>query len=119
MISRLKTVFGSPFEYERHPDGEIIVYTTDRAGQIKSKAAIAIKPDTIALVKTTIARQGEIKVGANRTRPSAGSLGAMLKAEGQSPQLLSYLIPILAEQGFCNFKIIEGLAIAVELRVAS
>jgi hypothetical protein len=41
-------------------------------------------------------------MGASRDMPPVGSLGAALLKLGQSPQQLSYLIPILVEQGYCS-----------------
>ncbi len=46
----------------------------------------------------------EIALGASRDKPSLDSLGALLKSEGQSPQQLSYLIPILAQAGICRVR---------------
>ena len=40
-------------------------------------------------------------MGASRDNPPKDSLGAVLKNEGQTPQQLSYLIPILIDDGFC------------------
>ncbi len=51
-------------------------------------------------------------MGASRDNPPENSLGAILKREGQTPQQLSYLIPILIDQGFCSFSK-EGKAFIV------
>jgi hypothetical protein len=114
-MPNLKTATGTPFSYKRHPDGEVIVYTADEQGHVQSKSAIAITPYTIDIVKQAISRQGRVKVGPSRDNPPPGSLGALLKADGQSPQQLSYLVPILADQGYCVI-IRDGRAIVVELR---
>ena len=46
----------------------------------------------------------EIKMGASRDNPPKNSLGFFIKKEKQFPQQLSYLIPILIEEGFCDFR---------------
>ena len=43
-------------------------------------------------------------MGASRDNPPKGSLGYFITMEKQSPQQLSYLIPILIEEGFCDFR---------------
>ncbi len=42
-------------------------------------------------------------MGASRDNPPQNSLGTVLKNERQTPQQLSYLIPILIESGFCEY----------------
>jgi len=42
-------------------------------------------------------------MGAFRDNPLQNSPGAVLKREGQTPQQLSYLVPILIESGFCEY----------------
>ena len=32
---KLTTLMGNPFHYKRHPDGEIIVYTPDKEGNVQ------------------------------------------------------------------------------------
>ena len=63
-----------------------------------------ITPFSVDLVKRAIQGSGEIKMGASRDNPPKISLGALIKKEKQSPQQLSYLIPILIEEGFCDFR---------------
>ena len=91
-----------PFQHKRHPDGEIIVYPPESRRTLQTRSAIVITPYTIELVKSAIRKAGRIKMGASRDKPPDGSLGAVVKAEKQSPQQLSYLIPILVEDGFCR-----------------
>lgn len=40
-------------------------------------------------------------MGACRDNPSKNSIGEALKMQGYSPQNLSYVIPLLIEEGFC------------------
>jgi len=111
-MKQLTTATGSPFQFKEHPNGDIIVYSADGNGQLQAKSAIVITPFTIGLVKKAIQQKGRILVGASRDQPPAGSLGALLKAEKQSPQQLSYLVPILVDQGFCSIGR-DGRAIVV------
>jgi len=100
------------FQYKEHPDGEIIVYTSDKYGNLQEKSAIVISPYTIQLIKNAIIDYKVIKMGASRDNPPPNSLGALLKKEKQSPQQLSYLIPILIESGVCEVRR-EGRAFIV------
>ena len=96
------TVTGSPFQYKEHPDGEIIVYPSDGHGQLQNRSALVITPHMIDLISRTIQQRGRVAVGASRDNPPVGSLGAIVKKEKQSPQQLSYLIPILERLGMCR-----------------
>ena len=98
----LSTLSGNRFQYKIHPDGELIVYVSDREDKPQNKSAIVITPYTINLVKDAIRNRLEIAMGASRDNPPPGSLGALIKGEKQSPQQLSYLIPILIEAGECE-----------------
>lgn len=80
------------------------MYHPDREGNLQSKSAVVITPFTINLVKQAIKEAGEIAMGASRDNPPRSSLGALIKKEKQSPQQLSYLIPILIAEGFCDFR---------------
>ena len=92
------------FQYKKHPDGELIVYPADKNGVLQEKSAIIITPYTITLVVDAIKKHTEIPMGASRDNPPQESLGALIKKEKQSPQQLSYLIPILVELGMCKFR---------------
>ena len=92
------------FQYKKHPDGELIVYPADKNGDLQEKSAIIITPYTIDLVLDAIKKHTEIPMGVSRDNPPQGSLGVLIKKEKQSPQQLSYLIPILVESGMCKFR---------------
>jgi hypothetical protein len=97
-----ETLTGSKFQYRVHDTGEIIVYPSEKKGTLQAKSAIVITPFTIDLVKSAIVRSMEIAMGASRDNPPTFSLGKIIKDEKQSPQQLSYLIPILVEQALCE-----------------
>src|SRR5574341_686688 len=82
------------FRYKGDLNEELIIYL-DENGKPQDKFALVITPYVIKRIKTAIRQGRKILMGANRDNPSRNSLGALLKAERQTPQQLSYLIPIL------------------------
>lgn len=63
---------------------------------------IAISVDTIRLIKTEIARRNPVLMGACRDNPSRNSLGETLRGRGITPQVLSYVVPLLVDSGYCT-----------------
>lgn len=102
-MKKLETLSGKTFYYKCFDKEEFIIYPSDKEGNKQDKFAIAITLYTINLVKAEIIRKRNVHMGASRDNPPENSLGALLKMEGQTPQQLSYLIPILIEEGFCIF----------------
>jgi hypothetical protein len=98
----MHTLSGRPFRLKVHPDGELIVYPCDRSRKVQDRWAVAITPYLLDLVTRAIQDRGTVLMGASRDAPPAGSLGALVKGEGQSPQNLSYLVPVLVERGVCT-----------------
>lgn len=103
-MQTLKTLSGSLFQYKWHPDGDLIVYPSDASGALQDKTAIIVTAHTIELVKQTIHQRDQILMGASRDKPPHESLGDLLKREGQTPQQLSYLIPILVQADICDWR---------------
>ena len=101
-MRELKTLTGKSFRFKGSLREELIVYPSDKDGQTQEKFALAITPYTIELVKSRIKEKREILMGASRDNPPKNSLGAMLKEDGQTPQQLCYLIPILLLAGYCR-----------------
>ena len=99
----LTTLTGKRFRFKGNLQEELIVYPSDKEGMEQDRFALAITPFTTNLVKAAIKERGEILMGASRDNPQKNSLGATLKKYGQTPQQLSYLIPILIEAGFCDY----------------
>ena len=112
-MQELRTVTGKPFRFKGSLDEELIVYPSDPTGQPQDRVVVAISPFAIRLVMGLIEKHGRLLMGACRDKPPLGSLGHFLKQEKQTPQVLSYLIPILAREGFCRIGH-EGRAITVE-----
>jgi hypothetical protein len=103
-MKKLKTLTGHEFQCKTYPDKELIVYPSDDQGNLQEKSAIVITLFTQDLVKEAIKSSGKILMGASRDTPPKSSLGFLIKEEKQSPQQLSYLIPILIDEGFCTFE---------------
>jgi hypothetical protein len=101
-MRELRTLTGKSFRFKGNLHEELIIYPSDKEDQPQDKFALAITPYTIELVKSRIEEKREILMGASRDNPPKNSLGAMLKEDGQTPQELSYLIPILIDAGYCR-----------------
>ena len=115
-MKQLKTLSGSIFQYRENPEGEFIIYPPENDGSLQEKSAIVITPFTQNLIKAAIKSNGEILMGAFRDKPPINSLGALIKNEKQSPQQLSYLIPILVEKGFCTSKKVGKAFVVCDLK---
>jgi len=102
-MKKLKTLSGKNFQYKGNINEEFIIYPSDDNSNAQEKFALAVTPYTINLIKSAIKQKRQVLMGASRDNPPKGSLGALLKNEGQTPQQLSYLIPILIDAGFCNY----------------
>jgi hypothetical protein len=89
------------FEFKYADGEEIIVYPSDDDGQPQKKYAIAVTRFEQQLVRDSIKEAGTITIGASRDKPPRGSLGAALKAQGCSPQILSYLSAVLVSERYC------------------
>lgn len=101
-MHELTTPSGKPFRYRKCPEGEIIIYPSDKNEQQQDREALVITPYTIKLISDAILAEGRVLMGASRDNPPASSLGKLLKDINQSPQQLSYLTAILAAEKFCT-----------------
>lgn len=101
-MRRSQTLTGKPFYYDGDLTHGLIVHTCDAHGHVKANVMIPIAPDTVGMIKHEIKLSREIAMGACRDNPSRGSLGFKLKQHRTSPQHLSYVIPLLVEEGFCT-----------------
>lgn len=96
-----KTVTGKRFYYARTEVGGVIVYPTDKEGRKPSGTTIRVSTDTVEFIRSEIGKPGVIAMGASFDNPPPGSLGCKLREEG-NPPVLSYVIPLLTEEGFCE-----------------
>jgi len=101
-MKRSNTVTGKRFCYHGTLSGDLIVYPTDRDGVKRSGTKVLIPSREIDFIRAEIHNAGEIPMGACRDSPSPGSLGKKLRQRRKSPQFLSYVIPLLIEEGFCT-----------------
>lgn len=89
-----KTVTGEPFEYSGSLSEGLVVRT--------EKSTVRVSAEAIRLIRSEITRRSPVAMGASRAPIVKNSLGESLAREGHSPQLLSYTIPLLVEEGFCS-----------------
>jgi hypothetical protein len=101
-MDRSNTVSGKGFYYQGSTSSGLTVYPTDRGGMKPSGSRVQIGAEEVAFVRREIRRAGEIPMGASRDNPVPGSLGEKLRQRRKSPQILSYVIPLLVEEGFCT-----------------
>ena len=114
-MQELATPSGKPFKFKKYPEGEIIIYPSDKDGEYQEREALVITPYTVKLISTAIQEKGRVLMGASRDNPPASSLGKLLKDINQSPQQLSYLTAILAAEKFCTI-IKDGNAFVIKHR---
>ena len=98
------------FDYKYADGEELIVYPSDDDGKPQRNHAVVITCFEQQLVRETIKKAGTIVIGASRDNPPKGSLGAVLKAHGGSPQLLSYLSAILVNEKYCTLSKLGSLS---------
>jgi hypothetical protein len=97
-----RTVKGKRFYYCGDVSGDLIIYPTDGSGKQRSAGEVHISLDKIQLIKSQIMTNREIAMGACRDTPSHGSIGEKLRERHWSPQILSYVVPLLIQVGFCE-----------------
>jgi hypothetical protein len=64
-----------------------------------------IKPETIRIIRDEITKRSPVLMGANRKPLVADSVGETLWLEHRTtPQVMSYVLPLLVEEGFCTVR---------------
>ena len=89
------TITGVRFEYS----GSLVI------GLIVSfkNSALKITPEVVKIIRHEITSRSPVLMGANRKPLVANSIGETLYEEhGISPQVMSYVLPLLIEEGFCT-----------------
>lgn len=90
------TVTGTRFEYSGSLSEGLTLY-------FSSGHRTRVSTDTIAIVRREITRRSPVAMGANRSPLVRDSVGETLQRDhGVSPQVLSYVLPLLIEEGFCT-----------------
>ena len=95
-MKQSKTLSGIRFNYEGSLDSYLTIYKNIK---------IKIPKKIIDVIKSEINQKSPILMGACRDNPSKNSIGESLKGKRYSPQNLSYVIPLLVEEGFCSSNI--------------
>jgi hypothetical protein len=89
------TLMGKTFQYSGSLATELVVHF--KTTQLK------ISPKIVAVIRREIERRSPVKMGANRTPLVANSVGETLSEQHHvSPQVMSYVLPLLIDEGFCS-----------------
>jgi hypothetical protein len=93
-LHKAMTITGIEFKYEGSISTELTIYQNNSINKISK--------EIIDKIKTEITQRSPVLMGACRDKPAKNSIGEALKTEHHSPQNLSYVIPLLIEEGFCT-----------------
>ncbi|MDQ2776027.1 MAG: hypothetical protein M3Y57_14090 [Acidobacteriota bacterium] len=62
-----------------------------------------ITSDVVRVIRNEITKRSPVLMGANRGPLVANSVGQTLaERHNESPQVMSYVLPLLVEEGFCG-----------------
>jgi len=68
-------------------------------------SALKIKPEVVKIIRHEITTRSPVLMGANRQPLVTNSVGETLYEKHDiSPQVMSYVLPLLIEEGFCTAK---------------
>ncbi len=96
-MPKSKTVMGIDFEYTGSLDSGLTVLFK------RSKTKQKITPETVNTIRNEITKRRPVLMGANRKPLVADSVGETLWSEHRvSPQVMSCVLPLLVEEGFCT-----------------
>lgn len=91
-----RTVMGKKFEYCGTLATGITVF-------FKPPSKKKIAPEIIQVIRDEITRRSPVLMGANRSPLVSDSIGETLALKyRESPQVMSYVLPLLIEEGFCT-----------------
>jgi hypothetical protein len=91
-----KTVTKTPFEYS----GSLLTGLTIF---FKPPSKMNIPVETINIIRQEITKRSPVRMGASRNPLVADSVGETQKVKHkQSPQVMSYVLPLLMAEGFCT-----------------
>lgn len=92
-----KTLMGKSFFYSGALATGLIVYFENSGTEMK------IPVEVINIIKAEIAKRSPVLMGANRKPLVVDSVGETLWLKHKtSPQVMSYVLPLLIEEGFCT-----------------
>lgn len=91
-----RTVMGRRFEYTGTLEAGIAVFFEPPHKKI-------ISPSIIRVIREEIAKRSPVLMGASRDPLVTNSIGETLALRhNESPQVMSYVLPLLIEEGFCT-----------------
>ena len=94
-MPKSKTVTGVDFEYAGSLDSGLVVHF--------EKSIPKIAPNVVRVIRGEILKRSPVLMGANRKPLVPDSVGETLWTEHKvSPQVMSYVLPLLVEEGFCT-----------------
>jgi hypothetical protein len=92
-----RTVTGKPFTYS----GSLATGLTIQFGNAGKVMKIPVR--IIDIIRTEITRRSPVLAGANRDPLVPNSVGKALHEKHHfSPQAMSYVLPLLIQEGFCT-----------------
>jgi hypothetical protein len=108
-MPRARTITGKEFEYFGSLDTGLMV-------QFKN-TAMKITPDIVRVIRNEISRRSPVLMGACYKPLVADSVGETLWMEhGVTPQVMSYVLPLLVEEKFCRVSDNKPFKIYLNLR---
>jgi hypothetical protein len=95
-VQTARTITGKPFQYSGSLAEGLTVY-------FKPPTKKHIPPEIIRVIRAEISARSPVLMGANRNPLVADSVGETLCLKySESPQVMSYVLPLLLEEGFCT-----------------
>jgi hypothetical protein len=89
-----RTITGKDFKYSGSLYAGLIIHKI---------VAVKIKPEIVQIIRAEIQNRNLVLMGACRKPLVADSIGETLWLEYRvSPQVMSYVLPLLVEEGFCR-----------------
>jgi len=95
-VSIGKTLMGKPFEYMGTLATGITVF-------LAPPSKLEIKREIIQIIREEITNRSPVRMGACRQPLVKDSVGETLSVKhGTTPQVMSYVVPLLVDEGFCT-----------------
>ena len=93
---RSEAVTGVTFEYSGSLAEGLIVE--------REASTTRIPPKAIQLIRQEIVGRSPVRMGATRDHPAKDSVGETLVRNGFQAQFMSYVLPLLVEEGYCSVR---------------
>lgn len=103
-----KTLMGVDFDYSGSLESGLTVH---------KRIDVKIKPEIVRIIRNEIRRRSPVLMGACRKPLVPDSIGETLSRDFRvTPQFLSYVVPLLIEEGFCRVNDNRPYKIFINLR---